>query len=176
MATYVNKKTLEERAQKMRDAPTSSERGFLERLKKHKIKFETQVVLHVYIVDFLIGKNIIELDGNSHDGREEYDQRRDEILTKMGYKITRIQNNNIYKFGIGWLEGYKPFFKNKRRKTKKEKNIESKPKPIVNNPTPILVRFEKSIVKKNKTKKSKSHLGFKNKTLPWKPDPTDYSL
>ena len=41
---------------------------------------------------------IIELDGSSHDGRDEYDQDRDEKLSGKGLAVFRFKNeesNNI---------------------------------------------------------------------------------
>ena len=47
-----------------------------------------------YIADFYCAglKLIIELDGTSHKGREDYDSERDERLLSKGLKVVRIKN------------------------------------------------------------------------------------
>jgi very-short-patch-repair endonuclease len=44
---------------------------------------------------------VIELDGESHEGRQSYDNKRAQFLTKLGLKIFRITNDNV----IDNLEG-----------------------------------------------------------------------
>jgi very-short-patch-repair endonuclease len=38
---------------------------------------------------------IIELDGPIHNSQKEYDKRRDEILISKGYRILRIENDEL---------------------------------------------------------------------------------
>jgi very-short-patch-repair endonuclease len=38
---------------------------------------------------------IIELDGESHEGRQVYDNARSEHLQKLGLKIIRITNDDV---------------------------------------------------------------------------------
>jgi len=51
-----------------------------------------------YIVDFYCARLmlIIELDGSSHYGREEYDQDRDEKLSSKGLAVFRFKNEELY--------------------------------------------------------------------------------
>jgi very-short-patch-repair endonuclease len=62
-----------------------------------QLKFRRQQPIHPYIADFacMKAKLIIELDGDSHDGRHIYDQARDDYLRKCGYTVLRIGNNEI---------------------------------------------------------------------------------
>lgn len=56
------------------------------------VAFRRQVPLGEYIVDFLapsIGL-IVEVDGEWHQRRVTADERRDRKLTRMGYRIVRI--------------------------------------------------------------------------------------
>jgi leucyl-tRNA synthetase len=62
------------------------------RIDKNRVDF--------YIADFYCARLmlIIELDGSSHDGRDEYDQDRDEKLSGKGLAVFRFKNeesNNI---------------------------------------------------------------------------------
>jgi very-short-patch-repair endonuclease len=69
-------------------------------------KFIRQHPIHVsvqegcrkfYIADFYCRslKMVIELDGPSHDEREEYDKGRDLDLAALGYRTLRIRNEMI---------------------------------------------------------------------------------
>lgn len=50
-----------------------------------------------YIADFYCARLmlIIELDGSSHEGREEYDQDRDEKLLSKGLAVFRFKNGEL---------------------------------------------------------------------------------
>jgi very-short-patch-repair endonuclease len=50
-----------------------------------------------YIADFYCARLmlIIELDGKSHEGREDYDSDRDEKLLSKGLKVVRIKNEEL---------------------------------------------------------------------------------
>ena len=69
----------------------------------HKIDFDRQRVIGNYIVDLYVKKLglIIEIDGSSHIGKEEYDVARQEYLQSWGLKIYRVavfdimQNMNL---------------------------------------------------------------------------------
>ncbi len=75
----------------------------------NNIKFRRQVPIGKYIADFLCmdKKLIIELDGSQHleDENAQYDKERTEYLTKLGYKVIRIFNNDISK-NINGVLGY----------------------------------------------------------------------
>ena len=51
----------------------------------------------IYVVDFLIGNTIIEIDGSTHNHKKqiEYDNKRDERFKKYGYNTIRITNDEI---------------------------------------------------------------------------------
>jgi very-short-patch-repair endonuclease len=63
-----------------------TKRGF------HKIDFDRQKVIGNYIVDFYMKKLrlIIEIDGSSHIGKEDYDLERERFLVSLGLRMYRI--------------------------------------------------------------------------------------
>jgi very-short-patch-repair endonuclease len=65
-----------------KDNSTKGERRVAEILKKHKIKFKAKWIIGKYEVDFLVGKMIIELDGNVHDNTNT---ARDIFFASQGY-------------------------------------------------------------------------------------------
>lgn len=60
-------------------------------------KFRRQVPVGPYICDFLCAecRVVLELDGDSHAGRETYDQRRDDYLRTRGYRVLRVNNTDV---------------------------------------------------------------------------------
>ena len=63
-----------------------------------KMKFRRQHVIHPYIADFacLQARLLIELDGASHDTKEEADKARESYLQRMGYNILRFSNAEVF--------------------------------------------------------------------------------
>jgi very-short-patch-repair endonuclease len=64
------------------------------------LKFRRQHVIEGFVADFLCKeiKLILELDGSSHDGRKEYDRKRQAILESKGYCVIRLRNSEISRF------------------------------------------------------------------------------
>ena len=65
----------------------------------HKIDFDRQKIIGNYIVDFYV-KNlglIIEIDGTSHDGKEDYDVQRELYFTSLKLKVYRILDWDVKK-------------------------------------------------------------------------------
>lgn len=77
----------------LRENQTASERMMARVLYHLGCDVEPQQVVRGYIVDFLDRENrvVIEVDGSSHDDREEYDAERDDRLQEAGYRVIRIQ-------------------------------------------------------------------------------------
>jgi len=105
---------LKERAKKLRQARNLPEVLFWKQVTKggfHKIDFDRQRVIGNYIVDFYIKKLglVIEIDGTSHIGKEEYENERENFLISLNLKIYRIivddVLNNMTKI-ITELENY----------------------------------------------------------------------
>ncbi len=86
---------LKTRAKELRQAENLSEVLFWMQVTKnqfYKIDFDRQRIIGNYIVDFYV-KNlglVIEIDGPSHDTKEEYDKVREEYLVSLGLKVYRI--------------------------------------------------------------------------------------
>ena len=61
------------------------------------IDFDRQRVIGSFIVDFYVKSLglVIEIDGSSHDGKEEYDTARESFLRNLGLKVYRISNSRI---------------------------------------------------------------------------------
>lgn len=92
------KKEKQQYAKQLRRQMTAAELYFLQAFSRSiEIKIASQVVISGYIVDFLLPtvKLIIEIDGTSHKGRENYDQQRTERLVKLGYKVIRFSNHRV---------------------------------------------------------------------------------
>jgi very-short-patch-repair endonuclease len=101
-------------ARDLRNNQTSSEKLLWEVLRKERIsgfRFLRQhpVFYRVdnnwadfYIPDFYCARLrlIIELDGKSHEGREDYDSERDEKLHSKGLKVVRIKNEELTDINI----------------------------------------------------------------------------
>jgi len=60
-------------------------------------KFRKQKVIKGFIVDFAANnpKLVVELDGDSHAGQEDYDARRTKILEAEGYQVVRFLNSDV---------------------------------------------------------------------------------
>jgi len=69
------------------------------RNKQLGFKFRKQHIIGDYIVDFvcLIKNLIIEVDGKIHELRKQYDNERTKELSKLGFKVIRFTNEQIYK-------------------------------------------------------------------------------
>ena len=60
-------------------------------------RFLRQVAIDRYFADFVCeaGKLIVELDGEAHEGREDYDERRTQTLELYGYVVVRFPNARV---------------------------------------------------------------------------------
>jgi very-short-patch-repair endonuclease len=89
-----------ERARELRKQPTTAEKTLWRAIRKRQldgIKFRKQHVIFQFIVDFYCPKAIlaIEIDGDIHRFRAEYDQARQEYLTAHGYHMIRFENQEV---------------------------------------------------------------------------------
>lgn len=60
-------------------------------------RFRRQHAIRQFIVDFYChdAKLVIEVDGSSHDGAEEYDAERQLILEALGFRVLRFTNEEV---------------------------------------------------------------------------------
>jgi very-short-patch-repair endonuclease len=89
-----------ELAKGMRRVMTPEEQLLWDRLRRSQLNgfhFRRQQVIHGFIADFYCHSAalIVELDGNSHEGRQEYDADRDRILTGHGFLTIRFENRAV---------------------------------------------------------------------------------
>ena len=88
------------RAKALRKAGILSEVLFWKQVHKgrfHGIDFDRQRVIGNYIVDFYVKSLglVIEIDGSSHDGKEDYDARRQRFLESWSLLIYRIPDVRV---------------------------------------------------------------------------------
>ena len=70
------------------------------------IKFRRQKVIGKFIADFAANepKLVIELDGDTHAGREAYDEARTQYIEEQGYRVIRFSNADVIGNMAGVLE------------------------------------------------------------------------
>ena len=88
-------------ARELRNKSTLSEILLWNQIKNKQLGFlfNRQQSIGNYIVDFLCRseKAVIEIDGDSHDGKTEYDQMRDEYLKEQGLIVIHIHDHEVKK-------------------------------------------------------------------------------
>ncbi|MDR0327266.1 MAG: DUF559 domain-containing protein [Planctomycetaceae bacterium] len=93
---------LKARARELRKAGNLSEVLFWNQVKNkqfNKLDFDRQKIIGNYIVDFYCAdcNVVIEIDGDSHDRKQEEDTRRDEFLKNLGLHVIRIADVDVRK-------------------------------------------------------------------------------
>lgn len=87
------------RAKELRRAQTGPETLLWSRLRGGRlgVKFQRQVVLAPWVADFAARAHrlAIELDGETHVGREEYDAARTRDLQSRGWRVLRFTNDDV---------------------------------------------------------------------------------
>ena len=89
-----------QRAKQLRENQTQPERILWSVLRGRQLgglKFRRQHPIEPYIVDFYCAEArlVIEIDGQSHDGKENYDSQRSSYLNQIGLTILRISNDDV---------------------------------------------------------------------------------
>jgi very-short-patch-repair endonuclease len=89
------------RARELRREMTPTERRLWSQVRGRRFagfKFRRQTPVAGYIVDFYCARArlIVELDGESHIGKEVADADRARALEAEGFKILRIRDSHIY--------------------------------------------------------------------------------
>jgi very-short-patch-repair endonuclease len=103
-------KLTRDRAVSLRHDPTAPEKllwSVLSGRKLDGLKFRRQHPIEPYIVDFYCADDslVVELDGQSHNESEEYDQRRSEFLASLGLSVIRFTNDEVVSNLDGVAEG-----------------------------------------------------------------------
>ena len=91
---------LKDRAKKLRKAGNLSEALLWNQIKNKRFKgfdFDRQKIIGCYIVDFYCTNCnvVIEIDGNSHIGKEKYDAIRDAFLRGLGLTVIHIRDVEV---------------------------------------------------------------------------------
>jgi len=93
---------LKEKARELRKAGNLSEVLLWDKLKKGQMlgfDFTRQQIIGDYIVDYHCPKLnlVIEIDGESHDFKGEYDEKKDEFLKSLGLEVLHFKDIDIKK-------------------------------------------------------------------------------
>jgi len=91
---------LKDRAKALRKAGNLAEVLFWQQVHKGKFKgfdFDRQKIIGNYIVDFYCANVnvVVEIDGSSHDNKQEYDAKRDEYLESLGLTVIHITDVDV---------------------------------------------------------------------------------
>ena len=100
---------LKDRAKALRKAGNLAEVLFWQEVHKRKFKgydFDRQKIIGNYIVDFYCAncQVVIEIDGSSHDDKQEYDEARDTYLESLGLTVIHITAKEVLQNlgGVMW--------------------------------------------------------------------------
>ena len=90
------------RSRELRSHLTGPEQLLWSRLRGDKLlglRFRRQHRIGSYIADFYCpaAKLVIEIDGDSHDEREEYDRKRTWWMSEQGLRVIRFTNGDVNK-------------------------------------------------------------------------------
>ena len=91
---------LNNRAKALRKAGNYAEVVFWKQVRNKefwKIDFDRQRVIGNYIVDFYVKSLalVIEIDGEIHNDKEDYDDKREAFLINLGVKVFRISRLRV---------------------------------------------------------------------------------
>jgi very-short-patch-repair endonuclease len=91
---------LKHRARQLRTAGNLAEVLFWKHVKNKQIlglDFDRQKVIGNYIVDFYIKRLaiVIEIDGLSHNEKQEYDALRDSYMQSLGIDVVRYSDTDV---------------------------------------------------------------------------------
>lgn len=79
---------------------TASERTMARVLHHLGISAKPQVPILGWIVDFYDSstRTVIEVDGDSHSGKQGADEHRDQAMREAGYRVIRVTNDEVRHF------------------------------------------------------------------------------
>ncbi|HVN58387.1 MAG TPA: endonuclease domain-containing protein [Bacteroidales bacterium] len=106
---YLDFRFIKKRARELRSNLTTPEKilwevlrnrrfNGLKFLRQHPVVYKADFKgLNYFIADFYCNekKVIIELDGNIHDSKQDYDRYRDNELIALGIRVLRIKNSEL---------------------------------------------------------------------------------
>jgi very-short-patch-repair endonuclease len=88
------------RSKELRREMTAEEKILWHRLRLnrlHGLHFRRQQVIDGFIVDFYCHSAgvVVEVDGAVHQGQRDYDDERDQILSRSGLRVLRFSNAEV---------------------------------------------------------------------------------
>jgi len=91
---------LKARAKAMRSNMTPAESKLWYHLRNNNLAnchFRRQQIIGPYIVDFYChsANLVVEVDGSGHLDQVEYDQKRDDHLTGLGFRVLHFYNSDV---------------------------------------------------------------------------------
>ena len=99
------------RARVLRDGQSSAEAKLWEHVRERRLggfKFVRQIAIDQFFADFVCRerKLMVEIDGGTHSTESEVrsDAGRDAELRKLGYRVFRVRNDEVYDNIAGVLE------------------------------------------------------------------------
>ena len=98
--TLPKNKELLSRARSLRKGYVLSEVIFWKQVRNkefYQIDFDRQRIIGNYIVDFYVKSLgiVIEIDGSSHNDKEEYDEKRQNFLESLNLKVYKISDFRV---------------------------------------------------------------------------------
>jgi threonyl-tRNA synthetase len=133
--TFPANKDLKDRAKDMAKNMTKAEKSvWFDILGSEKTGFKwvKQKVIDNYILDFYchtLGL-VIEIDGDSHAERQEYDKIRTNLLESYGLKVVRFTNQEVYENIAGVSSQLKEIIESRQQELTKNELLESKKVPL----------------------------------------------
>lgn len=104
-----------DRAKALRKAGNLAEVVFWNHVKRKQflgLDFDRQKIIGNYIVDFYCKKLgiVVEIDGSSHQNKQEYDAIRDTYLEGLGLKVIHIPAKKVLQDIVDLMEALKEEF------------------------------------------------------------------
>ena len=115
-----NDPILKQHRQELRRSQTDAEKAFWRRVRNRQflgMRFFRQYSIGPYILDFYCSKLklVVEIDGESHDGKFSYDMYRQSFLESLGLTVLRFNDADVTRDTIsvlmaieGWIERNNP--------------------------------------------------------------------
>ena len=122
MTNYQNRwrasKDIQQRARELRKNMTAAEKKLWQVLRGNQLDglyFRRQHAIGTYILDFVCvqEKLVVEVDGGTHLGQEEFDKERTRWLEEeKGYRVIRFTNDDVLRNINAVVEMIRDAFKN----------------------------------------------------------------
>lgn len=87
-------------ARELRNQPTPTEDKLWQAIRRKQVdgrKFRRQMAIGTYVVDFYCSEErlAVEVDGSVHQGQQEVDQIRQEMIESLGIRFVRVTSEEV---------------------------------------------------------------------------------